>query len=597
MRACGWQWLGLAALSGLLFFANLGAAELWDDDEPIFAGAAREMMDRQEWVVPYFNSAMLPDKPALLYWVMIGAYRLFGVTEFAARAGSALFGVGTVLVTWWLGRRLFSSAAGVWAGLALATTINFDVVARAATPDALLTFFSALAIGFYAVSRTAGDAAGEIHELSLRRASWPSTIASYLSMGMAVLAKGPIGVLLPVMVIGLYELTAPDGQVSLTANRQGWRSQLKQCLLWLVRLFHPGRILAAAGRMRLAPGVAIVLAVAAPWYIAVGMRTEGAWLAGFFGKHNLGRFLHPMEHHRGPFFYYLVAIVIGFFPWSSFFGPTCLYLKSQLARESAGRDRCRLLLCWLIAYLGFFSLAATKLPSYIVPAYPAVALLVGAWIDAWLNDRQAAPAAMMRTAWILTALVGIAMATALPFIAVQLFGPDPLLALTGLPWIVGGAVCWWQFRQQQRRKAAVSFAVAAAIASLAIFAGGATEVGNYQSSALFADEVYRQTGGQPALVHSVGYWRPSLIFYLRRPVTQLFSDEQVRDFCGRWPYRGFLLITGERYQRAAEWLPADVSVLARRRWFLRSEDLLLLGRAEVSQPSSERLTWQTVRKQ
>lgn len=617
MRVRGWPWLGLAALSGLLFFTNLGAAELWDDDEPIFAGAAREMMERREWVVPYFNSTMLPDKPALLYWVMIGAYRVLGVTEFAARSGSAVFGVGTVLVTWWLGRRLFSPAAGVWAGVVLATTMNFDVVARAATPDAPLTFFSTLAIGLYAVSRTGAAPATSACQANRWRwlgrklagrsrpappqppaASWLAIVASYFCMGMAVLAKGPIGVLLPAMTIGLYELTASalDGHIRGDTNGAGWRNIAERFRSALVRFISPRRMFAALVRMRPFVGLAIVLAVAAPWYVAVGWRTEGAWLAGFFGKHNLGRFLHPMEHHRGPFFYYLVALVIGFFPWSLFFGPTCLYLKSQLAAESPARERHRLLVCWVVAYLAFFSLAATKLPSYVVPAYPALALLVGAWIDAWVKGRQAAPATMMRVAWIATIVVGIAMTVALPLITAKFLGSQGLLAFTGLPWTVGGVVCWWHYHRARRRRALVSFAVTAVAASLAIFAGGATEVGGYQSSALFAEEVHRQTGGEPALVRSAGYWRPSLVFYLRQPVTQFFSDEEVRDFCRRWPYRGFLLLTGERYARVAEWLPPDVTILARHRWFLRPDDLVLLGRADASQPPLERFTWQAAHK-
>lgn len=590
MRACSWQWLGLAAVSGLLFFTNLGAAELWDDDEPIFAGAAREMMERQEWVVPYFNEAMLPDKPALLYWVMIGAYRLFGMTEFAARSGSAAFGVGSVLVTWWLGLRLFSPAAGVWAGLVLATAINFDVVARAATPDALLTFFSTLAIGIYGVNRIGAGTTASDEQWS-QCVSWPAVIASYTAMGMGVLAKGPIGVLLPAMTIGLFELTASDGRDA-NVNVVGWRNIATQCLTAVAVQLSPRRVLAAMWRMRLFAGIFVVLAVAAPWYVAVGMRTEGAWLAGFFGKHNLGRFLHPMEHHRGPFFYYLVALVIGFFPWSLFFGPIALHSKSQLGGDPVSRERHRLLLCWVTAYLGFFSLAATKLPSYVVPAYPAVALLAGAWIDAWVNGRHAVPATMLNTAWLTLLTIGLAMAVGLPLVAARFLGPERLLALVGLPWMVGGAVSWWQYQCGRLGRAAVSFAVAAVVGTLAIFAGGATRVGGYQSSSLFADEVHRQTGGAPAIVRSVGYWRPSLVYYLRQPVTQFFTDEEVRAYCRQWPYRGFLLITAERFRRASEWLPADVAVLARHRWFLRSDDVLLLGRADVPRPSTERLTWQ-----
>jgi len=636
MRGCRWQWLGLMALSGLLFFTNLGAAELWDDDEPIFAGAAREMMDRQEWVVPYFNSAMLPDKPALHYWAMIGAYRLLGVSEFAARSVSAVFAIGTVLLTWWLGRRMFSSAAGCWAGIVLATAMNFDVVARAATPDALLAFFSTLAIACFAAGtntlggrRADGLASiGRVEKASLRApahheaapitagrrsqarffhptemaeascTTWPAIVGSYVAMGLAVLDKGPIGVLLPAATIGLFLLvsSAARGPGVVQVESTGRWAAARRLLSAIARLLGPRRIFAAMRDMRLLVGVVIVLAVAGPWYLAVGLQTEGAWLAGFFGKHNLGRFLHPMEHHRGPFFYYLIAVVVGFFPWSLLLGPTWLYVKSQLAGNQPTRERFWLLLCWAGAYVGFFSLAATKLPSYIVPAYPALALLVGVWMDAWLSGEHEVPAHMLRVAWVTTSLVGIGLAVAMTVVAHKLLGGDWPLTLTGLPWLAGGAICWWQYRRGQPRRAAVSFAVAAAVASLAIFGGGTVAVGRYQTSALFAGEIQTHTEGQPAIVRSVGYWRPSLVFYLRQPVEQFFSDEQVRDFCRQWPYRGFLLITGERYRQAAAWLPPDVTVLARRRWFLRSDQILLLGRATELHTPTERLSWQVTPK-
>jgi 4-amino-4-deoxy-L-arabinose transferase-like glycosyltransferase len=596
MRECARSLAILLVLSGILFFANLGAAGLWDEDEPIFAGAALEMMDRREWIVPYFNSVMLPDKPALLYWVMIGAYRLFGVTEFAARCGPALFSIGTVVLTWLLGRKLFSPAAGLWAGIVLATSVNFDVVARAATPDALLTFFSTLAIlcfawGTRALSSSVGNALCGVSYS--RQTSLLALIGSFAAMGMAVLAKGPIGVLLPIATIGLFTLVTLSANElgSLPLAQDGLMAAVRRLVVTFVGFFHPRRVLEAIRCMRLLMGLVIVLAIAGPWYVSVGLQTQGAWLSGFFGKHNLGRFLQPMEHHRGPIFYYLIAIVVGFFPWSLFLGPSAAYVKSQLAGDRTKRDAYRLLICWVIAYVGFFSLAATKLPSYIVPAYPALALLVGACVDGWLNGDFRVPPHLLRTAWVTTLVVGLALGVGLPIVAQELLGGDPLLGLTGLPLILGGAVCWWWHRGGQPRRAAAAFAVTAAAFSLAIFAGGTVEVDRHQNSAQFAEIVHRQTLNQPAVVRSFGYWRPSLVFYLRQPVEQYFADDDIRAFCQAWPARGFLLITGDRYANIQRWLPPDVCVLDRKRWFLRSQDILLLGHAEPSISTTETLAW------
>src|SRR5262245_5022974 len=193
----------LAAVAGTLYFVNLSATHLWDIDEAIFSQAAREMYQRGDYVVPYFNGEVFPDKPPLMYWAMIAGYGLLGTTELAARLGSALAGVASVLVTYYLGRILFSPRAGLWAGLVLATSLNFNVIARAATPDAYLTLFSALAMLAF-VRATA------VKETSSSRYTWrgkttfaPSWLAwgvIYAAMGIGVLTKGPVAVVLPTAV-------------------------------------------------------------------------------------------------------------------------------------------------------------------------------------------------------------------------------------------------------------------------------------------------------------------------------------------------------------------------------------------------------------
>ncbi|MGH7138335.1 MAG: ArnT family glycosyltransferase, partial [Pirellulales bacterium] len=325
MQGAARQALGLVAVSALLYFTALGGAELWDEDEPLFAGTAREMLARREWIVPYFNGHILPDKPVLSYWVMMLGYKLFGPTEFAARAGSALFSIGTVLLTWLLGRRLFSARAGAWAGFALATSISFDIVARAATPDAVLTFFCTLAMVCFVESLgSCGQDAVARKPRGLRYDGGLRTLAltgTYAAMGMAALAKGPIGLLLPAATIGFFLLCAALPAGNLPAESQaGWRAATKAAWLGFVRRGHPRHFCAVLHSIRPLMGLAVVLAIAGPWYLAVGLNTDGAWLTGFLGKHNLGRFLNPMEHHRGPFFYYLISVMIGFFPWSLLLG-------------------------------------------------------------------------------------------------------------------------------------------------------------------------------------------------------------------------------------------------------------------------------------
>ena len=130
----------LLATCALTLFLNLGATRLWDRDEPRNAGCTREMLARGDWVVPVFNDELRTHKPVLLYWLMMGAYGAFGQNEWGARFWSAALGAGTVLMTYAIGRRLFNAGAAFWAGVVLASSLQFAMMGRAATPEMLFAF-------------------------------------------------------------------------------------------------------------------------------------------------------------------------------------------------------------------------------------------------------------------------------------------------------------------------------------------------------------------------------------------------------------------------------------------------------------------------
>jgi 4-amino-4-deoxy-L-arabinose transferase-like glycosyltransferase len=127
--------------AAVVMFTNLGVTRLWDQDEAFFARTAVEMHQRHEWIVPYFNGELFAHKPPLMFWLMRVGFSLFSVTEFAARFWSAAFAVGTALLVYRMGRRMFSPQVGLYAGLMISTALMFDVVGRAATPDSFLVFF------------------------------------------------------------------------------------------------------------------------------------------------------------------------------------------------------------------------------------------------------------------------------------------------------------------------------------------------------------------------------------------------------------------------------------------------------------------------
>ena len=282
----------------IIVFPNLGRPRLWDRDEPRNAGCAREMMERADWVVPVFNDELRTHKPVLLYWFMMATYALFGVTEFAARFSSASFSVGTAVLTYFIARRMFSRSIGLWSAMILTTFVMFGVVSRAATPDATLIFFCTAAMAIFVQGVWPDDASSNLSQSTSQAAfprSWVLAAAMYSTMGIAVLAKGPVGLVLPTAVIGMFGLIwRADNRHDVNAT--SWLRIVQVAGQW----FHPVHFLKTCWSMRPITAVLSVLIVAGPWYAWVGWRTDGAWLAGFLGEHNLGRALSPMEGHLRP---------------------------------------------------------------------------------------------------------------------------------------------------------------------------------------------------------------------------------------------------------------------------------------------------------
>ncbi len=204
----------VAAIAATVFCAGLGSSRLLDEDEPINAVCGQEMFSRGDWVVPTFNDKLSPDKPILTYWCMIAAYSLLGVSELAARIPSALAGVGSVVLTYQLGRLMFDTRTGLLASCLFASAINFAILARAATPDSLLivcmtasltSFVAGVATRrgghFSGTDRTLEPSPVQVHGLPVL-----ACVGMYVGMGLAVLAKGPIGVVLPLGIVGSYLL-------------------------------------------------------------------------------------------------------------------------------------------------------------------------------------------------------------------------------------------------------------------------------------------------------------------------------------------------------------------------------------------------------
>jgi 4-amino-4-deoxy-L-arabinose transferase-like glycosyltransferase len=318
--------LATVVLLGLFF--RLGAVPLFDVDEGAFGEATREMLARGDYVSVWLNGLPRFDKPILTYWLQAVSATLFGADEFALRLPSALAACGWIAAILVFGLR-FEGRDNAWAAAFIAaTTAGVNVIGRGAIADALLNLFLALAMfDLYRMFAAPDAAAGAAPR---RRV--------YLWVGLGLLTKGPVVVLVPgavgALVFGLH------GELA-----RWWRAA-RDPVGWL-----------------------ILLAVAGPWYALAYARQGDAFLAGFFLHHNVERFLEPLQGHRGGPLYYLPALVLLLLPWSG------LWLAALPGVRRLRRDPLDTFLwCWFLFVLAFFSLAATKLPHYLL--YGATPLFI-----------------------------------------------------------------------------------------------------------------------------------------------------------------------------------------------------------------------------
>ncbi len=566
--------------AGAVLFCNLGGARLWDDDEPRNATCAREMLGRGDWIVPTFNQKLRTDKPILIYWLMMTAYQTLGDNEFSARVVSATLALGTSLLTYHIGRLLFRAEVGLWAGLILCTAIFFDMSGRAATTDSLLLFCITLAILAFVHGVRSSNTLPSAHENASRRFAdlvprrWLSFAAMYAAMGLAVLAKGPVGLVLPVAALGMYLLIVGDER-----RRDLWHAgqsttRKQQLLNWFKKL--PVNFIHATWQLRPLTLLVVVAVVALPWYVAVSLRTDGQWTRDFIGNHNLGRFADVKEGHRGPFFYYMPVIMIGFFPWSILLPASITTLVLRIRQRHLWRPAYVLVACWMCVVIVAFSCAATKLPTYVLPAYPAIALIAASFADRWIREPATAKK-WLRVALPTLGLVGVGLMIALPIISRRILPGEAWLGLIGLAPFTGALLALWFSERHQAQRAMVTLCVTAIVFGVGIWGIGAARVSVHQNSEsmVAAAQQISPAGQQFAAFR---YGSPSLVYYAHNHVDYFDSPQQVADFLAA-DAGHFVVVSAERLEEIKSALPPGVEPLVHRPRFARTaEELLLLGR-------------------
>ena len=553
----GWQrrsthYVVLAIAHLAMTLPNLGAHSLWDMDEGVNAESAREMLESGNWITPYFNYEVRTSKPAMNCWIVALSYQAFGINEFAARLPSVLFGLGSILITYEFGRRLFSPSSGFLSALILASCIEFCFISHAVTPDPPLIFFLLLALFVYWIGFETG------------RRWW--FIPFGILTGLAVLTKGPIGIGLPALIIAIH-------------------------LLWTRRL----RLLKDRG---LIWSALAFLFTAGPWYGLVTLDTKGKWVETFLLNENLNRFSRPSDGHAGGIYYHVAAVLVLFGPWVVFL-PAAIWYAFRGARSvSAGEglattgstdspDKYCFLLAWFFAFLIVFSLAATKLPNYLVPAYPAIGLLTGRFLDRWRQGDLVVPKWVTTEALIATAFFGFCMVAGLLVASGKVPLPIKIKGFQQLPELIGSApiglilivvaiVCGRFIRTGRLEAAVNTFAVGAVVSLVFIGAVPPMELQDYKAPKYLADEAGLRQTDRDIRIASCRWMRHSMVFYARREVTRIDDYEQVNQFLSV-PRPAYVIVPDNEWDKLAPYLKVPVHTVARKYDFYARRDILVLA--------------------
>lgn len=482
------------ALITLVWFSNLEYRKLVRPDEGRYAEIPREMVVTGDWVTPRLNGIKYFEKPALQYWMTAVAYELFGQHEWTARLWSGLTGFLGILLAFHTGRRIFGTEAGFYAALVLASSVLYAVIGHINTLDMGVTFFMSLSLSGFLLAQSQSS--------SRQRKLW--MYVAWAAMGCSILSKGLIGIVLPGAVLVLYTLLQRD-----------WT-------LWK--------------RIHLPAGMLLMLLVSAPWFVMVCLKNP-EFFHFFFIHEHFERFLtkeHGRYHQWG---YFIPILLAGILPWvvtlfEALFG--AWKIRGNPDEFQPGR----FLLIWFAFIYFFFSISDSKLPSYILPIFPAAALLIGKRLSEMKGSRlfwHFLPVMLIAAAGI--ALSPMAVRLADPIVPVELYRNYVpwLFAGTSIA-LAGAAYALFQCRSNRVGRAVSSVSLAMLLCGQLILAGH-NSLAPSNSAFSIAQKIkpYLKNG---APFYSVAMYEQTLPFYIQRTVTLVaYQDEMafgIEQEPGKW---------------------------------------------------------------
>lgn len=471
-----------------MFFSQLGQFPLFNPDESLYAEPAREMIVTGDWITTQLNYVVRFTKPPLVIWAMAGCYQLFGVNEFAARFFGAVCGALLVALTYWFARRFIGVRAAVFASLALIGAPLFVAVTREAITDTPLSLFVAGAIMSFYTAKETGSA----------RWRW----FGYLLVGLAVMTKGPVGVILPAVPLGAYYLLRGE-------LKDAWKS------------------------LKPIGGLALVALISLPWFIAEIAITKGAYFNEFILRENVGRYTSVVDNHKQPFWYHAAAMFGGFLPWTLFLPASAVALVATTKtrgwkfKQLEGTDKLTMM-CWIWALftLVFFSAGVSKLIPYTLPAFPALAILVGWSIDKAITSGKR---------WQILAPLGV---LSIVYGITLQFGPVLLNRLRDKPEAISEVllgfaafelmlivICCGLAAARRLQAAVLAFALVSLMAMSHFGLKALHVVADSWETPLVAFSRYAGASADPIVVYSMR--KPGVPFYAQRQVINISEREEL----------------------------------------------------------------------
>ena len=352
-------------LAGMTFFFGLGRLALIGPDEPRYAEVPREMVATGDYVSPRLGGCFWFEKPVLQYWMSAAAFHLFGVNEFAARAPSALAATLTALALFFTIRRAISRRLAFAVSIVLLSMGMMIAYARIVSPDMPLAASISVAIicGFLAIA-------------SEKREPFKYWSLCGAALGLAVLAKGLVGVVLVIGILGLYLI------VTRNFGAIDWRAVIVAILVFIV--------------------------IVAIWYVPVTIRHGWAFVEKFFLEHHFERYLTNRHSHPQPVYFYLFVAIAGLMPWTFFLIPAVGRLRKLKPRSNKRDSLLTLAWIWFALPLLFFSFSVSKLPGYLLPVFPALAMIIGVEVEQFITSGNRAHTIAAWLTGLLLVAIGVA---------------------------------------------------------------------------------------------------------------------------------------------------------------------------------------------